>query len=184
MPRMRIRTTEGERVVGTSNCSVLSVTLAAHAQRHTLQLRADAKLTAGDTVLEHVSWEWPELSDATTVELISEPSVDPFAGYDPPDAQHISKGAIAVDLEQQRASELDYRAAQRELLGAVKQLAGITGRAIPFAQPPDDQLDAELRSAYCSFCGKGHAEVRKLVAGPAVFICDACVQIASQVLAD
>jgi ClpX C4-type zinc finger len=27
----------------------------------------------------------------------------------------------------------------------------------------------------CSFCGKGHKEVQKLIAGPSVFICDACV---------
>jgi len=27
----------------------------------------------------------------------------------------------------------------------------------------------------CSFCGKGEPEVRKLIAGPRVYICDACV---------
>ena len=29
----------------------------------------------------------------------------------------------------------------------------------------------------CSFCGKSHAEVRKLVSGPGVYICDGCVEI-------
>lgn len=28
---------------------------------------------------------------------------------------------------------------------------------------------------YCSFCGKSQHEVRKIVAGPSVFICDECV---------
>jgi ATP-dependent Clp protease ATP-binding subunit ClpX len=28
---------------------------------------------------------------------------------------------------------------------------------------------------YCSFCGKSQHEVRKLIAGPTVFICDECV---------
>ncbi|MAC98943.1 MAG: ATP-dependent Clp protease ATP-binding subunit ClpX, partial [Pseudomonadales bacterium] len=28
---------------------------------------------------------------------------------------------------------------------------------------------------YCSFCGKSQHEVRKLIAGPSVFICDECV---------
>lgn len=28
---------------------------------------------------------------------------------------------------------------------------------------------------YCSFCGKSHKEVMKLIAGPTVFICDECV---------
>src|ERR1700722_20084004 len=29
----------------------------------------------------------------------------------------------------------------------------------------------------CSFCGKSHAEVRKLVAGPGVYICDSCITV-------
>ena len=34
----------------------------------------------------------------------------------------------------------------------------------------------------CSFCGKAKAEVRKLIAGPGVFICDACVAVCKGVL--
>ena len=34
----------------------------------------------------------------------------------------------------------------------------------------------------CSFCGKSHAEVKKLIAGPGVFICDNCVLLCKQVL--
>ncbi len=34
----------------------------------------------------------------------------------------------------------------------------------------------------CSFCGKSHAEVRKLIAGPGVYICDNCVILCKQVL--
>lgn len=34
----------------------------------------------------------------------------------------------------------------------------------------------------CSFCGKGAAEVSKLVAGPRVFICDSCVAQASRIM--
>jgi ATP-dependent Clp protease ATP-binding subunit ClpX len=36
----------------------------------------------------------------------------------------------------------------------------------------------------CSFCGKSAAEVSKLVAGPKVYICDACVAIASRIIDD
>ena len=36
----------------------------------------------------------------------------------------------------------------------------------------------------CSFCGKRAAEVSKLVAGPKVFICDACVAEASRIMSD
>ena len=34
----------------------------------------------------------------------------------------------------------------------------------------------------CSFCGKSHAEVRKLVSGPGVYICDECIETFKQVL--
>ena len=35
---------------------------------------------------------------------------------------------------------------------------------------------------HCSFCGKSQHEVRKLIAGPKVFICDECVAICNQIL--
>ena len=35
----------------------------------------------------------------------------------------------------------------------------------------------------CSFCGKSRAEVKKLIAGPGVYICDACVAVCQGVLA-
>ena len=34
----------------------------------------------------------------------------------------------------------------------------------------------------CSFCGKNHAEVRKLIAGPGVYICDSCINICKGIL--
>ena len=36
----------------------------------------------------------------------------------------------------------------------------------------------------CSFCGKGAAEVSKLVAGPRVFICDTCAEDAVRIMRD
>ena len=35
---------------------------------------------------------------------------------------------------------------------------------------------------YCSFCGKSQHEVRKLIAGPSVFICDECVQLCNDII--
>jgi ATP-dependent Clp protease ATP-binding subunit ClpX len=35
---------------------------------------------------------------------------------------------------------------------------------------------------YCSFCGKSQYEVRKLIAGPEVFICDVCVAFCNKIL--
>src|SRR5580704_1941674 len=37
---------------------------------------------------------------------------------------------------------------------------------------------------YCSFCGKNQHEVRKLVAGPAVYICDECVDLCTDIVDD
>jgi epoxyqueuosine reductase QueG len=36
----------------------------------------------------------------------------------------------------------------------------------------------------CSFCGKSENEVKKLVAGPHAYICDECINICNQVIAD
>ena len=35
---------------------------------------------------------------------------------------------------------------------------------------------------YCSFCGKSQHEVRKLIAGPTVFICDECVELCMEII--
>jgi ATP-dependent Clp protease ATP-binding subunit ClpX len=36
----------------------------------------------------------------------------------------------------------------------------------------------------CSFCGKGQREVRKLIAGPTVYICDECVNLCNEIMAE
>jgi ATP-dependent Clp protease ATP-binding subunit ClpX len=36
----------------------------------------------------------------------------------------------------------------------------------------------------CSFCGKGHNEVKKLIAGPTVYICNECVDLCNEIIAD
>ena len=37
---------------------------------------------------------------------------------------------------------------------------------------------------YCSFCGKSQHEVRKLIAGPTVFICDECVELCMGIIGE
>jgi hypothetical protein len=46
----------------------------------------------------------------------------------------------------------------------------------------DAREASKRRSWRCSFCGKGKDKVRRLVAGPGVFICDQCVQLCNDVL--
>ena len=35
---------------------------------------------------------------------------------------------------------------------------------------------------FCSFCGKNQKDVKKLIAGPAVYICDECIQLCSEII--
>ena len=43
--------------------------------------------------------------------------------------------------------------------------------------------DGEAKNVlYCSFCGKSQHEVRKLIAGPTVFICDECVELCMDII--
>ena len=40
----------------------------------------------------------------------------------------------------------------------------------------------ETDNLFCSFCGKNQKEVKKLIAGPAVYICDECIQLCSEII--
>lgn len=42
--------------------------------------------------------------------------------------------------------------------------------------------DETKNTLYCSFCGKSQHEVRKLIAGPTVFICDECVELCMDII--
>ncbi|MDY6991848.1 MAG: ATP-dependent Clp protease ATP-binding subunit ClpX [Pseudomonadota bacterium] len=45
-----------------------------------------------------------------------------------------------------------------------------------------DKSGNDDRLLYCSFCGKSQHEVRKLIAGPSVFICDECVELCNDII--
>jgi len=44
--------------------------------------------------------------------------------------------------------------------------------------------DTDKNTLYCSFCGKSQHEVKKLIAGPTVFICDECVELCMEIIRD
>ncbi len=46
----------------------------------------------------------------------------------------------------------------------------------------DQNGKGDDRLLYCSFCGKSQHEVRKLIAGPSVFICDECVELCNDII--
>ena len=46
----------------------------------------------------------------------------------------------------------------------------------------NNQNEGSEKLLYCSFCGKSQHEVRKLIAGPSVFICDECVELCDDII--
>ena len=40
------------------------------------------------------------------------------------------------------------------------------------------------KTLYCSFCGKSQHEVKKLIAGPSIFICDECIDLCNEIIRD
>ncbi|NOT39398.1 MAG: hypothetical protein HOP13_02795 [Alphaproteobacteria bacterium] len=52
----------------------------------------------------------------------------------------------------------------------------------PTTQDKDKAAAQDKKTLYCSFCAKSQHEVRKLIAAPAVFICDECVELCEGIL--
>ena len=50
------------------------------------------------------------------------------------------------------------------------------------SKTPKDGNSDNKSSLYCSFCGKGQHEVKKLIAGPTVFICNECVELCNDII--
>jgi len=46
----------------------------------------------------------------------------------------------------------------------------------------DDNKNDDDKLLYCSFCGKSQHEVKKLIAGPSVFVCDECVDLCNDII--
>jgi ATP-dependent Clp protease ATP-binding subunit ClpX len=42
----------------------------------------------------------------------------------------------------------------------------------------------DIDNLYCSFCGKNQNDVKKLIAGPAVYICDECIQLCGEIISE
>ena len=46
----------------------------------------------------------------------------------------------------------------------------------------DDDKNVDNKLLYCSFCGKSQQDVKKLIAGPSVFVCDECVDLCNDII--
>ncbi len=49
---------------------------------------------------------------------------------------------------------------------------------------PEKKGSSGEKTLYCSFCGKSQHEVKKLIAGPSVFICDECIDLCNEIIRD
>lgn len=76
-------------------------------------------------------------------------------------------------------------------------MPGRTGRALGYDLPgnfpvgkegdehmADKKSTSSEKTLYCSFCGKSQHEVRKLIAGPSVFVCDECIELCNEIIRD
>lgn len=48
----------------------------------------------------------------------------------------------------------------------------------------EKKTPAGEKTLYCSFCGKSQHEVKKLIAGPSVFVCDECIDLCNEIIRD
>src|SRR5688500_4157563 len=47
-----------------------------------------------------------------------------------------------------------------------------------------NKQDGKNRVLHCSFCGKSQHEVRKLIAGPSVYVCNECIALCNEIISE
>jgi len=52
------------------------------------------------------------------------------------------------------------------------------------AKKGSDKGSDKYNNLFCSFCGKNQEEVKKLIAGPSVYICDECIELCNDIIAE
>jgi ATP-dependent Clp protease ATP-binding subunit ClpX len=62
-------------------------------------------------------------------------------------------------------------------LGQRRALATVSQEGIPLARPTESN-----EQLLCSFCGKSQRQVKKLIAGPGVYICDECIDLCNEII--
>lgn len=73
---------------------------------------------------------------------------------------------------------------------ALLQEIGVSADAAEISEAPlatsaaKRAVDKPRVELHCSFCQKHQSDVRKLIAGPTVFICDECVDVCNDIIAD
>lgn len=98
--------------------------------------------------------------------------------------EEIEKAARVAGKPPMAAAEGEF---ERLLLSASSDPAAdpreIVARLQQLVAPPDRRVDLGVRDFHCSFCDRSRSDVRKLISGPRVFICDDCTGDAGGLLA-
>ena len=82
------------------------------------------------------------------------------------------------DRRRARAEVTQLEKVRTEIEGLQKETSGVE-KALS-----EGNAEINYGTLRCSFCGKSHNEVKKLIGGPKVCICNECVDICNEIIAD
>src|SRR5512146_280928 len=83
-------------------------------------------------------------------------------------------------MPQSWSDSLAIANAEEKVSQSEEQLRGLTARRS--SEMSKGGVSDSKNTLYCSFCGKSQHEVRKLIAGPTVFVCDECVELCMDII--
>ncbi|KAG1707532.1 ATP-dependent Clp protease ATP-binding subunit ClpX [Nymphon striatum] len=102
-------------------------------------------------------------------------------------SNHSGQNMKTIAKDTDRDNFMDAKAAKE--YGLIDEVLGERGKRYKRFLMSKDNKDGqggkgEGKLLYCSFCGKSQHEVRKLIAGPSVFICDECVDLCNDIITE
>lgn len=71
---------------------------------------------------------------------------------------------------------------RRELEASIDALRKLRGKASIYESGDDEDIVPE--SPFCSFCGKGQNQVRHMLQGNSVYICDQCITLCHEIISE
>ncbi len=97
-----------------------------------------------------------------------------------------SKKVLEAALKEAQAARSVHVGTEHLLLGLARVRDGLAARLLLELGIDEERVRRRLRQAFCacSLCGRGGLEVEQLVAGPGVFICSRCIELAGGLLED
>lgn len=81
-----------------------------------------------------------------------------------------------------RSDDTAYEQSPDTALRAAREMLRAADAVDPVRVRRSVAAENKRTTCYCSFCGKSQHEVRKLIAGPTVFICDECIELCLDII--